>query len=315
MLYVDEQWASITNSMLNGVVENRYMISNYGLIKNIISGEIISGSSLMACDGRSLKFSKARLVYMAFVNPVIPKGHKILFIDNNSNNLYYKNLICVSHSEFKKRMFENNAIANANMSFAHMSSREFYNSSQKILCYPIDEQWKDITNTMVNGINPWYLISQYGRIYSKATDSIIKQSTINSGYKRVQLMSINGGKIDLLVHRLVAMAWVLNDDPINKTCVNHIDENTFNNNANNLEWVTPLENQLYSANIQKNIFYKEFFTNEQVIAICEALQNKMDYMSICFYVLHCNYDGAMHKRLWRIHKRESHINISKDYVF
>lgn len=45
-----------------------------------------------------------------------------------------------------------------------------------------------------------------------------------------------------LVHRLVALAWVPNPDPTSRTQVNHIDGNTLNPRASNLEWTTSSEN-------------------------------------------------------------------------
>lgn len=43
------------------------------------------------------------------------------------------------------------------------------------------------------------------------------------------------------VHRAVAELFIPNPD--NKPCIDHIDTNTFNNNVNNLRWVTYKENQ------------------------------------------------------------------------
>lgn len=44
------------------------------------------------------------------------------------------------------------------------------------------------------------------------------------------------------IHRMVARAFVPNDDPENKICVDHIDGNKHNNHYTNLEWVTRSEN-------------------------------------------------------------------------
>lgn len=49
-----------------------------------------------------------------------------------------------------------------------------------------------------------------------------------------------------LVHRLVALAWVPNADPATRTQVNHIDGNTLNPRASNLEWVTCSENHRHA---------------------------------------------------------------------
>jgi uncharacterized Fe-S cluster-containing protein len=40
----------------------------------------------------------------------------------------------------------------------------------------------------------------------------------------------------------------INDDPLKKTEVNHINKKRSDNHINNLEWVTPSENMLHANN-------------------------------------------------------------------
>lgn len=53
------------------------------------------------------------------------------------------------------------------------------------------------------------------------------------------------------VHRLVAMAFVVNDSPNDKIEVNHIDEDCSNNRADNLEWCTHSDNINYGSRNQR----------------------------------------------------------------
>ncbi len=69
---------------------------------------------------------------------------------------------------------------------------------------------------------------------------------IKSLYLKVTL-SKNGKQYQKHIHRLVAEAFIENPD--NKEQVNHIDANKYNNNLENLEWVTSKENAQHASSL------------------------------------------------------------------
>lgn len=100
-----------------------------------------------------------------------------------------------------------------------------------------DERWKPIKGF------PRYYISSFGRIWSdKQNRRYLSSHTDNCGYHHVRLYN-NANQYTMLVHRLVAEAFI--DNPNGYKEVNHIDEDKNNNRADNLEWCTRTYNILY----------------------------------------------------------------------
>lgn len=93
--------------------------------------------------------------------------------------------------------------------------------------------WKDLHN------NDKYEVSELGEVRNKKTGRILTGGINNNGYRTVHTRHADNPEF---VHRLVAKAYVPNDDPERKTDVNHIDGDKMNNKASNLEWVTRSEN-------------------------------------------------------------------------
>lgn len=87
-----------------------------------------------------------------------------------------------------------------------------------------------------------YVVYEDGRIWSNKTNKFLKFNKMQRNYCTVELFNENGSK-RLLVHRLVAMAFISN--PHNYPQVNHKDENPANNAASNLEWCTAKYNMNY----------------------------------------------------------------------
>jgi hypothetical protein len=70
------------------------------------------------------------------------------------------------------------------------------------------------------------------------------------GYPCVSLNK--GGKIKTFyIHRLVAIHFIPNDDPLIKREINHKDKNIFNYNVRNLEWCTRSENVKHAKKHKK----------------------------------------------------------------
>lgn len=103
------------------------------------------------------------------------------------------------------------------------------------------EEWKDVV-----GFENYFMVSNYGSIYSKRTDKILKPTITATGY--LTICTKIGGRLGInitkRVHRLVAEAFIpaIKD----KIYVNHIDGDKKNNYYKNLEWVTASENSQHA---------------------------------------------------------------------
>lgn len=94
----------------------------------------------------------------------------------------------------------------------------------------------------IKGFEGLYTVDEYGNVYSVRSRKYLKHRMDKDGYLRVHLC--NGKRLNktAFVHRLVAEAFIYNDDPLNKTTVDHIDANKTNNHISNLRWMTASEN-------------------------------------------------------------------------
>lgn len=97
--------------------------------------------------------------------------------------------------------------------------------------------WKDVIYCDL------YEISDEGIVRRKSNRNVLK-GCVSSGYRSVKLTYPDGHQQRFYVHRLVAIHFIENYDP-KKTHVNHKDGNKMNNHVENLEWVSPRENNIH----------------------------------------------------------------------
>ena len=122
-----------------------------------------------------------------------------------------------------------------------------------------------------------YLVSNMGRVRRISSGRILKPF-LGKGYLRVHLSRDNVSTMPT-IHRLVAKEFC--EGTWEGRQVNHIDGNKLNNNANNLEWVTQLENVEHAVRlgIHKTISLRKF-TDSQVLEMLN-LSKTMSSRSVC----------------------------------
>lgn len=80
-----------------------------------------------------------------------------------------------------------------------------------------------------------YDVYRSGKVWSRKSAKFLKQHPTPQGYPTVVLCK-DGKKKTHTVHRLVSQAF--HPNPEGLPCVDHIDHDRTNNNADNLRWVT-----------------------------------------------------------------------------
>lgn len=100
----------------------------------------------------------------------------------------------------------------------------------------IDEtEWKDIPIEYLNN----YQAHPSGFIRNKLTKRI--KSTKKTDNKYIYY-TFKKGKFTTSLHRILCNTFIINDDPINKTQIDHINGNKTDNRIVNLRWIIPSDN-------------------------------------------------------------------------
>lgn len=118
-----------------------------------------------------------------------------------------------------------------------------------------NELWKEI-----EGYGGRYQVSNCGRIWNVATQSMMKPQLKKTGYYNINLMKPNKKIVTERVHRIVALYFCEKPDGCN--VVNHIDSNKTNNHASNLEWTTVSGNTKHC--VENNSDFRKLLHNNSI---------------------------------------------------
>lgn len=232
--------------------ENQYQASDLGRIKsfkvNKQFGQIMQGNILKDGRKRVNLNGKKYLVHRLILLTFDPDGYTTekclaMHLDGDPSNNKLNNLQWGSYSDNAQ-----DEIKKVRIKITKEKNKNFLENQQNL--YIDGEIWKDIEN--YEGL---YQISNFGRVKSFHNPNkplIMSQSLgrTQDYYSITLTKKHQKNRQSFSVDKLVAQAFV--ENPNNYSEINHIDENTKNNKADNLEWVT------HSQNIQHSIYRQSY---------------------------------------------------------
>lgn len=181
----------------------------------------------------------------------------------------------------------------------------------------IPEEWFPLTDFFVPGIQPWYKISNYGRLYNSHANIIYTHNNEYT-YHHVNIQFRDGTSRPIGMHRLVALVYCWNGPDFDYTKeVNHIDGVKGHNWAWNLEWTTHKENIDHCINTGLMPLGEErkssVYTNKEIEQICQLIsegKSNPEIRDIMGYP-----DNTIFRTIQNIKNGHCWKHISKKYDF
>lgn len=97
---------------------------------------------------------------------------------------------------------------------------------------------KSVYVPVINYEDEYEILNEYPfTVRNKVNHHVISESKGDNGYMKLNLKNKLCYK-----HRIIALQFIPNDDPENKTQVDHINKIKDDNHIENLRWITPTQN-------------------------------------------------------------------------
>lgn len=202
--------------------EDRYEISNIGVVRNITTKNIIKRGirsdyiSVTLCkDKKNKSFKVHRMVALAFIKNEDPEKIWVNHINGDKFDCSVVNLEWVTPTENAKHAV-NTGLINQTKRKSDVQHNIDYSKYKQIVGFPN------------------YIINNKGKIYSLKRNIFMLTSNHQNNGLMIQLFK-EGEQYDFMVHRLVGMYFIKKTNPKHNS-LRHKDKNKENNDVNNLEW-------------------------------------------------------------------------------
>jgi hypothetical protein len=157
----------------------------------------------------------------------------------------------------------------------------------------------------IGGYEGVYEVSTNGEVRRLSDGAVLKQWKNDQGYMLVRL---SGPRCVFRVHRLVASAFIPNNDGL--PLVNHVDFNRANNKAENLEWCDQRYNLFHSqkmGRMQRDYWSGKRSPNAYLTdEIAFKIREEYESGGVSWEALGRKYDVSK-RTVGRIIRRESYV--------
>ena len=163
---------------------------------------------------------------------------------------------------------------------------------------------------LLNFEDNYEILNQYPfTIRKKSNHKVLSESLID-GYMRVCLNRKSYRK-----HRLIALQFLPNDDPINNDVIDHINHDRTDNHLNNMRWCSSSSNQ-YNRSYYKSVHYEfiDDIPNDSImIDFYETQTARREFEPNKYYYYHdeTNNEDIFYGRITDNLYKVLHHNIAK----